>query len=465
MSLTPRTASQIATVAHVTTHETGSIIAAIATAPGRAAIGVVRVSGPNLKALAQSLLGKVPASRHAALCDFLDENGEIIDRGIALYFPAPHSYTGEDVLELQCHGGPAVLQLLLRRCLALGARLAEPGEYTKRAFLNDKLDLAQAESVADLIDASTGEAAKSALRSLQGAFSTEVNALTKSLIELRTLVEATLDFPEEDAEFLEQANAVGKLRAIHAQLEKVLLAARQGSILREGITVVLAGRPNVGKSSLLNRLAGEDVAIVTSVPGTTRDAIRQAIEIEGIPLHVIDTAGLRETKDEVEKIGIARTWAAIEKADAVLLIIDSTQSESREDRKILERLPATLPRICVYNKIDLLPAQPKSEALDGEIRVYLSAKTGAGVDLLCAQLLHVVGWQPTGEGVYMARARHLSALREAGQHLSGALENRAQIEFFAEELKLAQNALSKITGEFTTDDLLGEIFSRFCIGK
>ena len=449
----------------MTTYETGSIIAAIATAPGRAAIGVVRVSGPNLKALAQSLLGKVLAPRHAALCNFLDEIGEIIDRGIALYFPAPHSYTGEDVLELQCHGGPAVLQLLLRRCLDLGARLAEPGEFTKRAFLNDKLDLAQAESVADLIDASTGEAAKSALRSLQGAFSTEVNTLTKSLIELRTLVEATLDFPEEDMEFLEQANAVGKLRAIQAQLERVLLAARQGSILREGITVVLAGRPNVGKSSLLNYLAGEDVAIVTSIPGTTRDAIRQAIEIEGIPLHVIDTAGLRETKDEVEKVGIARTWAAIEKADAVLLIIDSTQSESREDRKILERLPGILPRICVYNKIDLLPAQPKSEALDGEIRVYLSAKTGAGVDMLRVQLLRVVGWQPTGEGVYMARERHLSALREAGQHLSGALENREQIEFLAEELKLAQNALSRITGEFTTDDLLGEIFSRFCIGK
>ena len=441
------------------------VIAAIATAPGRAAIGVVRVSGPNLEALAQSLLGKVPAPRHAALCDFLDENRETIDHGIALYFPAPHSYTGEEVLELQGHGGPAVMQLLLRRCLALGARLAEPGEFTKRAFLNDMLDLAQAESVADLIDASTGEAARSAMRSLQGAFSTEVNALTKSLIELRTLVEATLDFPEEDLDFLEQVNAVGKLRAIQAQLEKVLLAARQGSILREGISVVLAGRPNVGKSSLLNRLAGENVAIVTSVPGTTRDAIRQAIEIEGVPLHVIDTAGLRETKDEVEKMGIARTWAAIEKADAVLLVIDSSQSESQEDRKILQRLPSRLPRICVYNKIDLLPAQPKLEALDGEIRVYLSAKTGAGLDLLRAQLLRVVGWQPSGEGAFMARERHLSALREAGQHLSGALENKAQIEIFAEELKLAQQALSRITGEFTTDDLLGEIFSRFCIGK
>jgi tRNA modification GTPase len=441
------------------------VIAAIATAPGRAAIGVVRVSGPNLEALAQSLLGKVPAPRHAALCDFLDENRETIDHGIALYFPAPHSYTGEEVLELQGHGGPAVMQLLLRRCLALGARLAEPGEFTKRAFLNDMLDLAQAESVADLIDASTGEAARSAMRSLQGAFSTEVNALTTSLIELRTLVEATLDFPEEDLEFLEQANALGKLRTTQAQLEKVLHAARQGSILREGISVVLAGRPNVGKSSLLNRLAGENVAIVTSVPGTTRDAIRQAIEIEGVPLHVIDTAGLRETKDEVEKMGIARTWAAIEKADAVLLVIDSSQSESQEDRKILQRLPSRLPRICVYNKIDLLPAQPKLEALDGEIRVYLSAKTGAGVDLLCAQLLRVVGWQPSGEGAFMARERHLSALREAAQHLSGALENKAQIELFAEELKLAHQALSRITGEFTTDDLLGEIFSRFCIGK
>jgi len=441
------------------------IIAAIATAPGRAAIGVVRVAGPDLRALAQSMLGKVPAPRHAVLCDFLDENKEALDRGIALYFPAPHSYTGQDMLELQGHGGPAVLKLLLRRCLSLGARLAEPGEFTQRAFLNNKLDLAQAESVADLIEASTGEAAKSAMRSLQGAFSVEVNALTKSLIELRMLVEAGIDFPEEDTEHLEEANTVGKLRTIQAQLEKVVRAAHQGNILREGITVVLAGRPNVGKSSLLNRLAGEDVAIVTSIPGTTRDAIRQAIEIEGVPLHVVDTAGLRETKDEVEKMGIARAWAAIEKADAVLLIIDSTQSESQEDRKILERLPSALPRICVYNKIDLLAAEPRTAALDGEVRVYLSAKTGSGMDLLRSQLLSTVGWQPTGEGVFMARERHLSALHEAARHLSEALENRRHIEFFAEELRLAQNALSSITGEFTTDDLLGEIFSRFCIGK
>ena len=441
------------------------IIAAVATAPGRAAIGVVRIAGADLRALAQSLLGKVPAPRHAVLCDFLDENKETIDRGIALYFPAPHSYTGEDVLELQGHGGAAVLQLLLRRCLALGARPAEPGEFTKRAFLNDKLDLAQAESVADLIEATTGEAAKSALRSLQGAFSTEVNALSKSLIELRTLVEATLDFPEEDVDNLEHANVLERLVTIQVQLKKVVRAAQQGNILREGITVVLAGRPNVGKSSLLNRLAGEDVAIVTSVPGTTRDAIRQAIEVEGVPLHVVDTAGLRETKDEVEKIGIARTWSSIEKADAILLIIDSSHNEANEDRKILERLPSKLPRICVYNKIDLLPRQPGIEAVDGEIRVYLSAKTGSGVDLLRSQLLKTVGWQPTAEGLYMARERHVRALEEAGQHLSAAMEIRGQIELFAEELKLAQNALSSITGEFTSDDLLGEIFSRFCIGK
>ncbi|HYA20221.1 MAG TPA: tRNA uridine-5-carboxymethylaminomethyl(34) synthesis GTPase MnmE [Burkholderiales bacterium] len=441
------------------------IIAAIATAAERAAIGVVRVAGPDLKALARALLGKVPAARHAVLCDFLDENNEAIDRGIALYFPAPHSYTGQDMLELQAHGGSAVLKLLLRRCLSLGARLAEPGEFTQRAFLNDKLDLAQAESVADLIEASTGESAKSAMRSLQGAFSIEVNTLIKSLIELRMLVEAGIDFPEDDTGRLEEANSARKLRAIQAQLEKVMRAAHQGNILREGITVVLAGRPNVGKSSLLNRFVGEDVAIVTSVPGTTRDAIRQAIEVQGVPLHIVDTAGLRDTGDEVEKIGIARTWAAIEKADAVLLVIDSALSEPQEDRKILARLPNNLPRICVYNKIDLLAGEPRTEALDGEVRVYLSAKTGAGMDLLYSQLLNTVGWQPTGEGVFMARERHLSALGEAARHLSEALENRQHIEFFAEELRLAQDALSSITGEFTSDDLLGEIFSRFCIGK
>jgi len=441
-------------------------IAAIATAPGRAAIGVVRISGANLRAMAQLLLSKPPVARRAVLCDFLDQDKQAIDQGIALYFPAPHSYTGQDVLELQGHGGPAVLQLLLRRCLAVGARLAEPGEFTRRAFLNHKLDLAQAESVADLIEASSGEAAKSAMRSLQGAFSIEVNALANSLIELRMLIEGSLDFPEEeDIKPLARVDAVGRLQAIRKQLEKVKHAARQGNILREGITVVLAGRPNVGKSSLLNRLAGEEVAIVTSIPGTTRDAVRQSIEIEGVPLHIVDTAGLRNTKDEVEKIGIARTWETIGKADAVLLIMDCTHGKSREDRQILERLPSRLHRICVYNKIDLLPDEPKTEAVDGEIRVYVSAKTGSGIDLLRSQLLATVGWQPTGEGVFMARERHLSALQKAQEHLSAALERQDQIELFAEELRLAQNAVSNITGEFSSDDLLGEIFSRFCIGK
>ncbi|HUL41416.1 MAG TPA: tRNA uridine-5-carboxymethylaminomethyl(34) synthesis GTPase MnmE [Burkholderiales bacterium] len=441
-------------------------IAAIATAPGRAAIGVVRISGANLRAMAQLLLSKPPVARRAVLCDFLDQDKQAIDQGIALYFPAPHSYTGQDVLELQGHGGPAVLQLLLRRCLAVGARLAEPGEFTRRAFLNHKLDLAQAESVADLIEASSGEAAKSAMRSLQGAFSIEVNALANSLIELRMLIEGSLDFPEEeDIKPLARVDAVGRLQAIRKQLEKVKHAARQGNILREGITVVLAGRPNVGKSSLLNRLAGEEVAIVTSIPGTTRDAVRQSIEIEGVPLHIVDTAGLRNTKDEVEKIGIARTWETIGKADAVLLIMDCTHGKSREDRQIFERLPSRLHRICVYNKIDLLPDEPKTEAVDGEIRVYVSAKTGSGIDLLRSQLLATVGWQPTGEGVFMARERHLSALQKAQEHLSAALERQDQIELFAEELRLAQNAVSNITGEFSSDDLLGEIFSRFCIGK
>ena len=441
-------------------------IAAIATAPGRAAIGVVRISGANLRAMAQLLLSKPPVARRAVLCDFLDQDKQAIDQGIALYFPAPHSYTGQDVLELQGHGGPAVLQLLLRRCLAVGARLAEPGEFTRRAFLNHKLDLAQAESVADLIEASSGEAAKSAMRSLQGAFSIEVNALANSLIELRMLIEGSLDFPEEeDIKPLARVDAVGRLQAIRKQLEKVKHAARQGNILREGITVVLAGRPNVGKSSLLNRLAGEEVAIVTSIPGTTRDAVRQSIEIEGVPLHIVDTAGLRNTKDEVEKIGIARTWETIGKADAVLLIMDCTHGKSREDRQIFERLPSRLHRICVYNKTDLLPDEPKTEAVDGEIRVYVSAKTGSGIDLLRSQLLATVGWQPTGEGVFMARERHLSALQKAQEHLSAALERQDQIELFAEELRLAQNAVSNITGEFSSDDLLGEIFSRFCIGK
>ena len=445
-------------------------IAAIATPPGRGGIGVVRLSGKNLQAMAQEILGHIPRQRHAHLSKFLDASGQVLDQGIALYFPAPHSYTGEDVLELQGHGGPAVMNLLLARCLAAGARLAQPGEFTLRAFLNNKLDLAQAESVADIIDASTGEAARCAMRSLQGEFSAAIHTLVQALTDLRMLVEATLDFPEEETNFLQHADAHGKLAAIQVQLERVLTSARQGSLLREGLHVVLVGQPNVGKSSLMNRLAGEEVAIVTEVPGTTRDAIRQSIEIEGVPLHLIDTAGLRETDNAVEKIGIARTRAAIDQADLALLLMDARAGASAADRAILDSLPAGLPLISVFNKIDLLNETPQLKDGAGKTEIYLSAKTGAGVELLRQKLLETIGWQPhaAGEGLFMARQRHLRALTAAREHLQGAATvgvQGAQLELLAEELRLAQLALTAITGEFSADDLLGEIFSRFCIGK
>lgn len=441
------------------------IIAAIATAPGRAGIGVVRISGPHLAELCGRIVSRRLPPRRAVLAEFLDAQGGVIDYGIALYFPAPHSYTGEDVLELQGHGGPMVLQLLLKRCLELGARLAEPGEFTRRAYLNDKLDLAQAESVADLIDASTARAAHCALRSLQGAFSERIEALTRSLIELRTLAEATLDFPEEDIEFLGRADAEGRLAAVRAELVKVQQASQQGSLLREGMHVVLAGRPNVGKSSLLNRLAGEELAIVTEIPGTTRDAIRQSINVNGVPAHIIDTAGLRDSTDPVEKLGIARTWAAIERADLVLLVIDCTTGETAGDEAILARLPGSLPCIRVMNKIDLIGRAPGVERRHGATVVWLSARTGEGVDFLRQALLDVVGWRGEAEGLFMARERHLQALSAAQGHLEQATQVVRQPELFAEELRLAQVALGAITGEFTPDDLLGEIFSRFCIGK
>jgi len=440
-------------------------IAAIATAAGRSAIGVVRVSGPRLTRIINAIIGRPLAPRQAVLADFLDARGEIIDQGLALFFPAPHSYTGEDVLELQGHGGPVVLRELLKRCLELGARAARPGEFTERAFLNDKLDLAQAESVADLIDAATAEAAKSALRSLQGAFSQQIEALMRAVIELRALVEATLDFPDEEIDFLKQADAEGKLASARARLQEVLSASQQGSLLREGIHVVLAGQPNVGKSSLLNRLAGEELAIVTEIPGTTRDAIRQSINLEGIPAHMIDTAGLRESNDPVEKIGIARTWAAIGKADLVLLLLDATQGESKADQAILAQLPEGLPRITVMNKIDIAGRGPALEPGSGAIRVWLSAKTGAGVVELREAILQAVGWRTNGEGLFMARERHVEALERAATHLERAGRQGGEPELFAEELRLAQEALGAITGEYTSDDLLGEIFSRFCIGK
>jgi len=436
-------------------------IAAIATAPGRGAIGVVRVSGPATRAIAQGIVGRIPAPRHATLADFLDAHGEVLDQGIALFFPAPHSFTGEDVLELQGHGGPAVLQLVLTRCLTLGARLAEPGEFTRRAYLNDKLDLAQAESVADLIEAASAQAARSALRSLRGEFSREVRALRDALIDLRMLVEATLDFPEEELEFLEAAHAREKLSALRQQLDAVFARARQGSLLREGLHVVLIGRPNVGKSSLLNRLAGEEVALVTPIAGTTRDTVRELIQLDGIPVHIIDTAGLRETTDEVERLGIARTWAAVEKANIALLVTEAGTGPAAEDEAILARLPAGLPVLRVVNKIDLLGEAPRL----AEETVYLSAKTGAGIELLRHRLLALAGWQETGEGVFMARARHLEALTRARAHLEAADTHWQELELMAEELKLAHNALATLTGEFTPDDLLGEIFARFCIGK
>jgi len=436
------------------------LIAAVATAPGRGGVGVIRVSGADVAPLAEAILGRLPEPRRATYTAFRDADGSTLDEGIALHFAAPHSFTGEAVLELQGHGGPAVLDLILQRCLALGARLAEPGEFSRRAFLNGKLDLAQAEAVADLIDAASAEAARSAVRSLAGAFSARVRELVDGLVRLRTLVEATLDFPDEEIDFLKQADAGGQLDALDATLAGVHAQAKQGALLREGFTVVLVGQPNVGKSSLLNRLAGYEAAIVTEIAGTTRDTVREAIQIRGVPLHVVDTAGLRDTEDAVERIGIARTWAAVEKADAVLLLVDAAHGVGREEAAILTRLSG-VKRLTVHNKIDARGEAPRAAGDE----IWLSAKTGAGIDLLRDRLLEAAGWQAAGEGVFTARARHLDALRRAAAHLAAARAAMIQLELFAEELRLAQAALSEITGEFTADDLLGEIFGSFCIGK
>jgi len=440
-------------------------IAAIATAPGASGIGVVRLSGPRLGRIIMALIGKIPPPRQAVLSEFRDARGAAIDQGIVLFFPAPHSYTGEDVLELQGHGGPVVLQQLLKRCIELGARPAQPGEFTQRAYLNDKLDLAQAESVADLISAATAEAARGAMLSLRGVFSQKVDELAQRLVELRALVEATLDFPDEEIEFLKQIDGEGKLASVRAGLDQLMSASHQGSLLREGIRVVLAGQPNVGKSSLLNRLAGEDLAIVTEVPGTTRDAIRQSINVEGIPVHVVDTAGLRDSSDPVERIGIERTWEAIEKADLILLLMDATEGERAADRDIVRRLPSSLPCIKVMNKVDLLTGSAGLPRKGGRDEIWLSAKTGVGIELLRASLLEAVGWQGHAEGLFMARERHIQALEKARGSLESAARQGRHLELFAEELRLAQESLGAITGEFTPDDLLGEIFSRFCIGK
>jgi len=441
------------------------VIAAIATAPGRGGIGVVRISGPNLSSLAATLGGKVPEARMACFTRFRAADDGLIDEGLLLYFPAPNSFTGEDVIELQGHGGPVVMQLLLARCLELGARLAEPGEFTRRAFLNGKLDLAQAESVADLIEASTAAAARSAVRSLTGSFSKEVHGIVERLIDLRMLVEATLDFPDEDVDFLAEARAFERIQAIASELEALLDRARQGSLLRSGLHVVLVGQPNVGKSSLLNRLAGEERAIVTDIAGTTRDALRETIQIEGIPLHITDTAGLRDTTDEVEKIGIARTWQEIERADVIVRLVDVRAGLTDADAAIDARLPAGVERITVFNKVDLAGRDAQRVDSDGVVSLYLSAKAGQGIELLRAELLRVAGWHRHGEDIILARERHLIALREALACIRRAQDNRHALELMAEELRLAQEAVNEITGEFTPDDLLGVIFSRFCIGK
>ena len=441
-------------------------ICAIATAPGRGGVGVIRVSGRDLLPFAAALTGdKQPKPRYATYTDFYAADGQAIDNGLLLYFPGPNSFTGEDVLELQGHGGPVVLNMLLSRCLQLGARLAEPGEFSKRAFLNDKMDLAQAESVADLIDASSETAARSALKSLKGAFSNEIHVLVDELITLRMLVEATLDFPEEEIDFLKQADALGKLQTLRQRLQQVQSTARQGAILREGMHVVLVGQPNVGKSSLMNALAGDDIAIVTDIAGTTRDTVREEIVIDGVPVHIIDTAGLRDTDDVVEKIGIERTWQAVERADVALVLVDSREGVTAEVEAILERIPPQLPRLFIYNKADLSGETIGAAEEDGRSVLRLSARTHAGVELLKARLLEQIGYSGASEGVFLARERHLDAIRRAAEHMELAHTDWEMVEIFAEELRLAQNALSEITGQFTPDDLLGVIFSRFCIGK
>ena len=456
-------------------------IVAIATAPGRGGVGIVRVSGRGLGPLVTALLGRALKPREATYLPFADAAGQPIDHGLALWFAGPNSYTGEDVLELQGHGGPVELQLLVARCLEVGRdvlpalRVARAGEFTERAFLNDKLDLAQAEAVADLIDASTEAAARSASRSLAGVFSGRIHELRDALVNLRMLVEATLDFPEEDIDFLQKADATGQLRRLREALAAVLAQARQGALLRDGLQVVIAGQPNAGKSSLLNALAGAELAIVTPVAGTTRDVVQQTIQIEGVPLHVVDTAGLRDSPDvdEVEKIGIERAWGRIRLADVVMFLHDLTRTETAEYQSadaaiaasLAQAIPAGVPVLHVWNKLDQNPAAH----VDLNGGVAISAKRGEGLEALRQRLLVLAGWQQPGDGLFMARARHLQALALVDDHLVQAdalLAARAEhLDLLAEELRLAQRALGEITGEFTADDLLGEIFSRFCIGK
>lgn len=460
-------------------------ILAIATAPGRGSVGIVRISGKNLRALVQVIFGRDLQPREATYLPFADRKGQPIDHGLAVFFPGPHSFTGEDVLELQAHGGPVVLQLLMARCLEAAAqmdpttgqvclpalRVAQPGEFTQRAFLNDKIDLAQAEAIADLIDASTEAAARSATQSLEGVFSQKIHTMRDALIHLRMLVEATLDFPEEEIDFLQKSDAQGQLSRLQLALDLILQQASQGALLREGIKVVIAGQPNAGKSSLLNALAGAELAIVTPIAGTTRDKVQETIQIEGVPIHIIDTAGLRPSDDVVEQIGIARAWEAIAGADVVLFLHDLTRASATNyiaaDADIAALLAQTLgknvPILEVWNKTDVLTPQVVPTG------ILLSTKTGAGLDTLRRALLDAAGWAAPEGGVFIARERHVQALRRVGAHLEHAAAHLAaqaqSLDLVAEELRLGQNALGEITGEFTSDDLLGVIFSKFCIGK
>ena len=445
-------------------------IIAIATAPGKAGVGVVRISGKNLAAIIQALFQKVLQPRQASLCTLRDSAGQTIDQLIAIYFSAPASFTGEDVLELQCHGGPQLLELVMRRCLELGKNeglvIAEPGEFSLRAYLNNKIDLAQAEAIADLIDAQSEAAVLGASRSLQGAFSDDINGLIEEITQLRILVESTLDFPEEEIEFLENAQARERLKAVKTKLQDLRTGAKQGKILRDGIQLVLAGAPNVGKSSLLNRLAGEEVAIVTPIAGTTRDRVKESIHIDGVPIHIIDTAGLRETKDEVEARGIERSWEAIRTADLVIFLTDPSSASDGLRGQILEELPSKCPVLDVLNKADLLTGSSQSSPTGA---ILISAKTGDGIGALRQKILEIVGWGGTQEGAVLARRRHLDCLERAAEHIEKseqfAANGNNSLELFAEELFLAQNHLGQITGKLLPDDLLGKIFSQFCIGK
>ncbi|CAH8211893.1 tRNA uridine-5-carboxymethylaminomethyl(34) synthesis GTPase MnmE [Vibrio aestuarianus] len=448
-------------------------IVAQATAPGRGGVGIIRVSGPQAAQVALEVTGKTLKPRYAEYLPFKHQDGSELDQGIALYFPNPHSFTGEDVLELQGHGGPVVMDMLIKRILAIsGVRAARPGEFSERAFLNDKMDLTQAEAIADLIDASSEEAAKSALQSLQGQFSKRIHTLVESLIHLRIYVEAAIDFPEEEIDFLADGKVAGDLQTIIDNLAAVRKEANQGAIMREGMKVVIAGRPNAGKSSLLNALSGKDSAIVTDIAGTTRDVLREHIHIDGMPLHIIDTAGLREASDEVEKIGIERAWDEITQADRVLFMVDGTTTDATDPKEIwpdfVDRLPDNIGMTVIRNKVDQTKEELGICHVNSPTLIRLSAKTGGGVDALRTHLKECMGFAGGNEGGFMARRRHLDALERAAEHLSigqQQLEGYMAGEILAEELRLSQQHLNEITGEFSSDDLLGRIFSSFCIGK